>query len=162
MPETASALTIRPATPADIPALVEMINAAFSIETFLEGTRTDPDRLASSMGKGRILLAEDCAGQVLASVYTELRAGRGYMGMLAVSPSLQGTGLARRIVEAAEDHFRRHSCVAVDISVLSLRPELLPIYRRFGFVETGTEEFGFARTFRNGAESHCILMSKPL
>jgi ribosomal protein S18 acetylase RimI-like enzyme len=162
MPANDSGLTIRPATAADIPALVETINAAFSIETFLEGTRTDLDRLASSMRKGLIFLAEDSGGRVLASVYTELRAGRGYMGMLAVAPSFQGTGLARRMVEAAEDHFRRHGCSAVDISVLSLRPELLPIYRRFGFVETGTEEFCFARTFRDGAESHCILMSKAL
>jgi ribosomal protein S18 acetylase RimI-like enzyme len=160
--ESNSALRIRPATPADIPALVEMINAAFSIEAFLEGTRTDPDRLASSMNKGRILLAEDSDGRLLGSVYTELRADRGYLGMLAVAPALQGTGLARRIVEAAEDHFHSHGCTAVDISVLSLRPELLPIYRRFGFVESGTEDFCFGRTFRDGADCHCILMSKPL
>jgi ribosomal protein S18 acetylase RimI-like enzyme len=160
-----SGFNIRLANAADIPALAEMINAAFSIETFLEGTRTDSDRLTSSMRKGEIFLAEasrDSGGRVLASVYTELRADHGYMGMLAVAPDLQGSGLARRLVLAAEDHFRRHGCKAVDISVLSLRPELLPIYRRFGFVETGTEEFGFARTFRDGAESHCILMSKPL
>jgi len=52
--------------------------------------------------------------------------------------------------------------VAVDISVLSLRPELLPLYRRYGFVETGTEEFHFSRNLRDGAECHCIVMSKPL
>ena len=162
MPETETGFRIRTANSGDIPALVEMINAAFSVETFLEGTRTDPDRLASSIRKGRILMAEDSDGRVLASVYTELRGDRGYMGMLAVAPAQQGSGLARRVVEAAEDHFRRHGCTAVDISVLSLRPDLLPIYRRFGFVETGTEAFGFARTFRDGAESHCILMSKAL
>jgi hypothetical protein len=43
-----------------------------------------------------------------------------------------------------------------------LRPELLPIYRRFGFVETGTEEFTFPRTFKSPTECHCIVMSKQL
>jgi ribosomal protein S18 acetylase RimI-like enzyme len=157
------AFAIRPATSTDVPHLVEMINAAFSIETFLEGTRTDAERLASTLAKGQILLAEDGQGHVLGSVYVEFRGRRGYMGMLAVSPAHQGTGLARHLLAAAEDLFRRKGCETIDISVLSLRPELIPIYKRFGFSECGTEEFGFARTFRGeGAECHCILMTKKL
>jgi ribosomal protein S18 acetylase RimI-like enzyme len=98
----------------------------------------------------------------LGCVYVELRGSRGYLGMLAVDPAYQRAGLAVRLVRAAEDHLRRQGCEAVDISVLSLRPELLPIYRRFGFVETGTKEFTFPRTFKTPAECHCIIMSKPL
>jgi ribosomal protein S18 acetylase RimI-like enzyme len=161
---------LRPATDADQPRLVALVNAAFSIETFLDGTRTDPERMAAMMRKGTILVAElvaeqaaeNDAGRLLASVYIELRGKRGYMGMLAVDPSCQGTGLASLLVKAAEDRMRVAGCEAVDISVLSLRPELLPIYRRFGFIETGTEEFKFPRTFREPVECHCILMSKPL
>jgi ribosomal protein S18 acetylase RimI-like enzyme len=140
-----------------------MINAAFSVETFLEGTRTDAERLASTLEKGEILLAEDDQGGVVGSVYVEFRGKRGYMGMLAVAPAQQGTGLARRLLMAAEDLFRQKGCEAIDISVLSLRPELIPIYRRFGFSECGTEEFRFARTFRDeDAQCHCILMAKNL
>jgi predicted N-acetyltransferase YhbS len=161
--KTTPAYSIRPATPADISRLVEMVNAAFSVETFLEGQRTDAERLASSMQKGQILLAEDAAGHLIGSVYVEFCGKRGYMGMLAVSPSHQGSGLARRLLAAAEDLFRHKGCEAIDISVLSLRPELIPIYERFGFEECGTEEFRFARTFRDkDAECHCILMAKEL
>jgi hypothetical protein len=46
--------------------------------------------------------------------------------------------------------------------VLSLRPELLPLYRRFGFVESGTEEFNHGRTFREPVECHMVVMSKGL
>jgi len=84
------------------------------------------------------------------------------MGMLAVDPACQGKGLASLMVRTAEDRMRRLGCEAVDISVLSLRPELLPIYRRFGFAETGTEEFRYGRTFREEVECHCIVMSKLL
>jgi ribosomal protein S18 acetylase RimI-like enzyme len=152
----------RLATEADRPSLIRLVNSAFAIEEFLEGTRTDDERLAATMEKGEILVAEDAAGQLLGSVLIEVRGKRGYLGMLAVDPAHQGTGLASLLVRAAEEHLRAQGCVAVDISVLSLRPELLPLYRRYGFVETGAEEFHFSRILRDGAECHCIVMSKPL
>jgi hypothetical protein len=66
------------------------------------------------------------------------------------------------IVKAAEDHLRRQGCQAVDITVLSLRPELPPIYRRYGYVETGTEPFHPSVPLKQGVECHCIVMSKTL
>jgi hypothetical protein len=67
-----------------------------------------------------------------------------------------------RIMSAAEEHLRRQGCQAVDILVLSLRSELPPIYRRHGYVESGTEEFHSPRPLKAGAECHCIVMSKEL
>jgi ribosomal protein S18 acetylase RimI-like enzyme len=159
---TASTLHIRPATKVDIPRLVQLVNSAFSIETFLEGTRTDEVRLTATMSKGEILLAEDHQAQPLASVYIEVRGDRGYLGMLAVDPAHQGQGLGRLLVEAAQKHLRRQGCAVVDISVLSLRPELLPLYRRFGFVENGMEEFKPSRPLKSGVKCHCVMMSKAL
>jgi ribosomal protein S18 acetylase RimI-like enzyme len=162
MNDAFDSLCIRPATAADRARLIPLINAAFSIETFLEVARTDEDRLAAMMEKGTVLLAEDGSGRVLGSVYTELRGSRGYLGMLAVDPAHQGSGLGRRLLAEAESRFRTLGCEAVDITVLSLRPELPPIYRRLGFVETGTEEFLGARDLKPGLECHCIVMSKKL
>ena len=155
-------LRIRQATAVDRPRLVQLINAAFSIETFLEGTRTDEERLAAMMEKGDLLVAEDAAGHFLASVYTELRGARGYIGMLAVDPAHQRAGIGRRLMEAAEDQFRRLCCNAVDITVLSLRPELPPLYRRLGYIETGEEEFHPSHPQKTAFVCHCIVMSKQL
>lgn len=66
------------------------------------------------------------------------------------------------MLAAAENHFRARGCEAIDITVLSLRPELLPTYRRLGFVDTGTEEFALSRSLKDGQKCHCIKMSKPL
>lgn len=155
-------LHIRPAVAADRPRLIPLINSAFSVETFLQGPRTDEQRLSASMEKGTILVAENGAGTLLASVYTELRGKHGYVGMLAVDPKHQHLGLGRRLMRAAEERFRAEGCDAVEITVLSLRPELLPIYRRFGFVETGTEPFHYPHPLAPGLECHCIVMEKPL
>jgi predicted N-acetyltransferase YhbS len=161
-PTSGSQYSIRPATPADLPRLTPLINSAFAIETFLEGNRTDETRLADMMQQGTILVVEDPSVRILACVYLEIRGNRGYMGQLAVDPAHQGGGLARVLVNAAEDHLRNHGCEAVDIVVLSLRPELPPIYRRFGYVETGTEEFKTVRALKPGHACHGILMSKKL
>jgi len=155
-------LQIRLATPADRPRLIPLINAAFSVETFFEGTRTDDERLTAMMQKGDILLAEDSSGQILASIYAETHGNRGYLGQLAVDPAHQRSGLGKQMLSAAENHFRASGCEAIDITVLSLRPEMLPIYGRLGFVETGTEEFQMSRAVKDGQPCHCIKMSKPL
>lgn len=140
-----------------------MVNAAFKIaEPFMTGPRTDPERLAEVMKKGEILLAEDDAGQLTASVYTEVRGHRGYVGMLAVDPARQGAGLGRFMMETAEQHLRKKGCAAVDLTVLSLRLELPPFYRKLGYTEAGTEEFHYPHAIKDGLECHCVVMSKPL
>ena len=156
---------IRPASPSDIPALAEMINSAFAVEEFFEGTRTDIRRLSEDMQHGTILMLESEPGHPQASLYFEERGDHAYVGMLAVSPVMQGKGLALRLIEAAEERFRAAGLRFMEISVLSLRPELLPLYRRYGFVEAGSEPFLFARTFRDPSaqrDCHCIVMRKSL
>jgi ribosomal protein S18 acetylase RimI-like enzyme len=161
--QSAPSLRIRPATAADIPRLVPMINAAFLVETFLEGTRTDIDRLSAYFLKGEFLLAEDSSGQLIGSIYTELRPPRGYLGMLAVAPAHQRSGHGRTLMLAGEDYLRAKGCQAVDICVIAWRTELPPIYRRFGYVETALEDFNPSQKLKPGTPPcRSIIMSKPL
>src|SRR3569833_1977558 len=102
---------VRLATPADRPRLIPLINGAFAVETFLEGTRTDEERLAAMMQSGEILLAENTSGQVFACIYAETHGTRGYLGQLAVDPAHQRSGLGKQMLAAAENHFRARGCV---------------------------------------------------
>jgi GNAT superfamily N-acetyltransferase len=153
---------IRVAESVDCAAMARVINSAFALETFLEGTRTNEDQLREMMRKGAFLLGHDAAEALLASVYVEVRGARGYFGMLAVDPKRQGMGLGRAMVEAAEEYCRAKGCEAMDLTTLSLRLELPPFYRKLGYVETGTEEFRPARPLKDSVECHCIVMSKGL
>jgi len=156
-------LTIRKASFSDCGEMARLINSAFAIENFLEGDRTNEYELKQRMQKGEFLLGSDASGRLVASVYVEVRGTRGYFGMLAVEPKRQGKGLARKMVEAAEDYCREKGCGAMDLTVLSLRRELPPLYRKLGYAETGVEEFHPERAFLKGVtECHCIVMSKNL
>jgi len=146
----------------DMAEMIPLVNAAFAIEEFIDGTRTDAERMSEMMQKGEFILAEDGSGRIVACVYAELRGDRGYFGMLAVEPSRQGTGLGRAMIEAAEDYCRERGCQWMDISVLTLRPELLPFYQRLGYVETRREAFYPSRPLKEGFECQSIVMSKAL
>jgi sugar-phosphatase len=156
------ALRVRTASASDCEALSSLINSAFSIEKFLDGDRTDQAQLKQMMEKGEFLLACDASGQLLASVYVEVRGNRGYFGMLSVHPQQQGNGLGTKMVHAAEEYCRGKGCKAMDLFVLSLRPEVPPLYRKLGYAESGTEEFHPQRAFVGPRECHCIVMSKDL
>lgn len=157
-----SALRVRTASDADAASIAAVTNSAFAIETFLEGTRTDARRIAEMMRLGTFLVCSSTEEQLVASVYVETRAARGYFGMLAVDPLYQGKGIGARMVQEAENHCRERGCMAMDISVLSLRRELLPFYHRIGYAETGKEEFRPSRPLKRGVECYSIVMSKQL
>jgi ribosomal protein S18 acetylase RimI-like enzyme len=128
----------RQAEERDSEALVRLINDAFRVEgPYIEGDRIDAAGLTSYMAKGKFLLAEDGAG-LAGCVYVELRGNRGYLGLLGVAPARQGTGLGRKLMDAAENYFRGAGCVAVDLRVLSTRTPLPAFYRHLGYHETGT------------------------
>ncbi len=142
--------------------MARLINFSFKVEKFIEGERTDEAELLDRMNKGAFLLGCDEAGELAAAVYVEVRGVRGYFGMLAVHPERQGSGLGRKMVEAAEEFCRDKGCTAMDLTVLSLRPELPPIYRKLGYLESGVEEFRPSRPLKPGVKCHCIVMSKTV
>jgi len=151
---------IRTAAQSDIDTLARLINAAFRVEQpFIEGDRINPDGVRAYMEKGKFLLAEDATG-LAGCVYVELRGDRGYLGLLGVDPSHQGTGLGRKLMDAAENFFRQAGCVAVDLRVVSARTPLPSFYRHLGYLETGTAPF--APDVPAKIPCHYILMSKPL
>lgn len=155
-----SDIHIRIATMDDRTAMMPAINEAFAIEKFLEGTRTDEGRLAEMMESGEFLVAQNRSGEIVASVFVEVKGKRGYLGMLAVDPAEQGKGLGRVMVGAVENYCRKKGCSGVDLVIINLRTDLPPFYRKLGYVETGTEEFHPSRKLKPGVECHCIVMSK--
>jgi ribosomal protein S18 acetylase RimI-like enzyme len=159
---SSSPVRIRIAEAADTATMIPMINAAFIVEDFIEGTRTDQERMSVLMQKGEFLLAQDDKANLLGSVYLEVSGDRGYLGMLAVDPKRQGEGVGRTLVRAAEDYCRQRGCTYMKLTVLSLRSPVQFFYRKLGYRETGPEEFRPSRPLKPGVKCHAIVMTKPL
>ncbi len=139
-PALPAGVTLRQATASDIPEMVEVVNAAFEEEAFfVSRPRTHPAQLAEHLQSGHFLLAHQDA-RLLASVYCELRGERGYIGMLAVHPEHQHSGLGRAMMQAAESFLRAAGCRIAELSVVSVRTNLLPLYRKLGYLEAGLQE----------------------
>src|SRR5260370_25672612 len=96
-PSSESNVRIRPASDADVPALVQLINAAFVVEQVVfDGNRVDDLGVRAYMSGGTFLVAED-SGTLAGIVYMETRSDSKYLGLLSVHPTRQGAGLCRHM-----------------------------------------------------------------
>lgn len=138
---------IRPATPADYPAIADLTVAAYR-----DDGQTSPGHpyetaladVAKRAVAGEMLVYEGfAAGSVLGAVlfvlsnsdYAELsQEGEAEFRMLAVSPSAQGKGVGAALVRACLDKARESGCKSVVISVNSISHTAQRLYERLGFV----------------------------
>jgi ribosomal protein S18 acetylase RimI-like enzyme len=148
----------------DIPELNILINSAYRGEAsrqgwtteadLLDGLRCDEDMLAQMMHTPGLLFlkyVED--GRILGCVRLENHGQHLYLGMLSVSPAMQGKGTGKKLLLAAEEEARRQGCSSIYMTVISARTELIAWYERHGYAQTGQSQpfeaedprFGVAR-----------------
>ena len=173
-----SPLTFRPAVPADVDALVVLVESAYRGDTsragwtteadLLEGQRTDAAALVELLTApaSRIVLAES-GGRIVASVLLTDEGGSAYLGMFAVHPPFQGGGIGRRLLEEAERQAREDLGVPVArMTVIAQRPELIAWYERRGYRQTGEREpfpYGDERFGRpQRSDLYFVVMKKAL
>ena len=122
------------------------------------------------LSSGKFLLAEN-EDTLLGCVYVEPShvdshrsaaesQDSAYLGLLAVGPEHQQSGLGSMLMDAAEDYCRGLGLRFMDIKVVNLRAELGGFYRKRGYVETGTS--AFPAEVETKLPCHFIDMSKPL
>lgn len=145
-------LIIVSSTSNDIPALVRLVNSAYRGEgskkgwtteaDLLDGTRTDEANLSDLMSdpKAVILKCSNGNEEIIACVYLQKQQGRLYLGMLSVSPDIQGGGIGKALLAAADEHATKNNCSSVFMTVISVRHELIAWYERHGYVKTGEKK----------------------
>jgi len=145
-----SEVVFRAAMSFDVAALHPLIERAYRGETAKAGwtheadllfdTRTSAEELAGLIADPErvILLAHD--GDILIGCVQVARAGQdlAYLGMLTVEPTLQASGLGRRLLDAAEtEAVARFGARRMEMTVIRRRAELIAWYRRRGYAPTG-------------------------
>ncbi|WP_371502015.1 GNAT family N-acetyltransferase [Kitasatospora sp. NBC_00374] len=145
----ASELTFRTAGPADIPALVALVESAYRGEAsrvgwtteadLLAGRRTDTEGVADVIAReGSVVLLAERDGELLACCQLERREGTAYFGMFSVRPERQGGGLGGEVLARAERLAREEwGAAELEMTVIEQRADLIAWYERRGFSRTG-------------------------
>lgn len=143
-------LTCRNAGLDDVDAIVALVQSAYRGESsrigwtteadILDGTRTDNEEVAELIKKSgsRILVCER-NGELQASLHLENKGDHAYLGMFAVNPHAQGKGIGKYMLATAEEIvFKQWQCDRLEMTVISLREDLIAWYERHGYQRTGT------------------------
>jgi L-amino acid N-acyltransferase len=141
-------MTLRPVTPADIPALLEIWNPIIrdTAITFnaVEKTTADLGQMITekaTAGHG-FLLAED-DGEVLGfASYGQFRGGIGYAHTMEhtiiLGPNARGRGIGRALMLAIEDHARAGGAHSIFAGVSAENPEGRAFHAAMGYALTVT------------------------
>lgn len=141
------------ATIADIPAVIGLLNSAYRGEDSKQGwtteahliageTRTDENSVKEVIEKeGSVLLKyTNEQQQAIGCVNLQQHGNKVYLGMFAVSPQLQGGGIGKKLLHAAEEYTKSVGAAAIYMTVISVRTELVDWYKRHGYVDTGEKK----------------------
>jgi ribosomal protein S18 acetylase RimI-like enzyme len=134
----------------DIPNIVHLLNQAYRGEVSRQGWTTEAHLIAGDVRTDEasvmkvmeqpgsvILKCCDAAETIVGTVNLQQHGNRIYLGMFAVAPHLQGKGIGKLLLEAAEIHTRNSGCIAIYMHVISVRKELIDWYSRHGYQDTG-------------------------
>jgi len=147
-----SSLLFRPATKADIPALIELVTSAYRGEEsrigwtteadILDGQRIDARGIYDELIRPRsIILIVEQDHQLLACCHIADENGKGYFGMFAVRPNQQGNGIGKQLMNYAENYvLKQWKLPAIYMSVIDCRNELIAFYQRRGYIRTGIKK----------------------
>lgn len=146
---SAANLSFRAATAGDVTEIVALVESAYRGDSgrrgwttesdLLDGQRTDCEGVAAVIAKpdNRILLAHR-DGVLLACAHVEKQGDACYFGMFAVNPDLQGGGVGKQMMREAERIARdEYHCGQMQMTVISVRNDLIAWYERRGYHRTG-------------------------
>ena len=134
----------------DIAVIAALLNRSYrgesskkgwTTEAYLIGgdTRTDADNLLKIMSLPTSVFlkytGED--GNICGCVNLQELEEKLYLGMFSVDPELQGKGIGKRILIAAEEYARQVNLHCIYMSVITVRAELISWYKRHGYIDTG-------------------------
>ena len=142
-------MIVQKATLQNIPQLEILINSAYRGDSskkgwtteasLLDGIRTDADSLKEMISKSNAVILQSLNENNLLQgcVYLEKTQNKMYLGMLTVSPMLQARGIGKQLLIEAEKYAQSQECSLIEMTVISIRTELIEWYKKYGYKDTG-------------------------
>ena len=159
-PRRPEEIVIRAAVPADAAVLLDVMRRAFAeyrgvLKPDSSVTVETEAVIASKLAGGGGLLALEGARPV-GCLIAEAKGERGYLGRLAVDPTLRRQGLARRLMLAGEGFVRGRGLRIAEVQVRIALTGNIALFQSLGYRETARESHpGYA-------EPTYLVMEKSL
>lgn len=159
---------IRPATPADIPAITAIINHVIRATTitFNSVEKSQSEVLAMMTDRralGFEMVVADIGAVVGYATYAQFRAGVGYARSMehsvALSDAGQGKGLGAGLMQAVEDHARAGGAHIMVGAITSENLKSVSFHKALGYELVGTMP---QAGFKFGRYYDLLLMQKIL
>ncbi len=138
------------ATSVDAVAIASLLNDAYRGDASKKGWTTEANLISGNVRSsendvakvmqqpGSIFLKYvDDEKKIAGCVNLQQHKNRIYLGMFAVSPMLQGGGVGKHLLAAAEEYAIQCSSTCIYMTVISVRTELINWYMRHGYKDTG-------------------------
>jgi ribosomal protein S18 acetylase RimI-like enzyme len=135
---------------ADVPTLVALVNGAYRGESsrrgwtteadLVGGLRTDAAALEQIIGApdNALLVLRAQSGPFACAHVRRYAPDVAYLALLTVRPALQGSGIGRQMLAAAESYARANfGARFMEMTVIADREELIAWYERRGYRATG-------------------------
>lgn len=150
------------ATAADAAAITALLNSAYRGEHSKKGWTTEAhliagnqrsdeaDVTATLLKAGSVFLKyTDADNNLTGCVNLQQHGNKIYLGMFSVAPELQGAGVGKQLLLAAEEYALQNGIHIIYMSVISVRIELINWYQRHGYKDTG-ERISFKEDGKSG------------
>lgn len=135
---------------ADIVAITSLLNSAYRGESSKKGwtteahliagnVRTDESHLQQVMQLPESIVVKfsNEQQQITGCINLQKHGNKIYLGLLSVSPQLQGFGIGKQLLKAADEYAQHLQCTAIYMTVITARKELISWYQRYGYKDTG-------------------------
>ena len=141
---------ISTATKNDIPQLATLVNSAYRGEASKAGwtteaniisgnTRTDETQMGIEFSDTAVTILKytNAENNIDGCVYLKQLPHGLYLGMLCVNPNLQGSGIGKKLMQAAEVFAQSNGLTQIEMTVINVRTELIAWYQKLGYKYAG-------------------------
>jgi ribosomal protein S18 acetylase RimI-like enzyme len=173
IPTQSPRVSVRGASAADIPGILECLSAAFEPyrDSYTPGAFLDtvltPETLNERLVHMQVFVALSPDGQIAGTIACNLIGPKeGHIRGMAVLPALQGNGLATQLLDHAQWELRRVGCARITLDTTEPLRRAIRFYEEHGFRRSGkiTDFFGmplieYHKTLNSRAPSPVTTLS---
>jgi ribosomal protein S18 acetylase RimI-like enzyme len=127
-------MSIRSAEETDEAAVVALWHACKLVVSYSDPSSDFQEAISGLCSD--VLLNENERGQVDGTVMVGYDGHRGWLYYVAAAPAAQGTGIGRKLVQAAEQWLRDRRVSKAQLLVRETNTKAVPFYEHLGFVLT--------------------------